>query len=400
MEERMKRSKAGDAGFSLVELLVAMVVTAIVSGAIYGMMLTTQKSFQREPEVADRQQNIRIAMDLIMRDLAEAGVGIALPGTTNWVQIFSITNQDESGGPLANCAGAPSDTRPGQGACVASVINATQKADDLEMLTNPRGDCGAEEVCGYGAQASQAFLTNNGTCATPGDMVLFLMDDGTWTLRAVQRSFDNSGKGSGDAKCEVNDHAAVGFPSSYGPPGVNPPQGLCSGKGIGTAGTGYNGNNCVPKYISRAQVVTYHVRDCRDGSDMSCLWRRATGNLGYDTGQVDNKGNPIYAYDDFFGGYKMIARGIEDMQVEYAAAAAPDTWLPAPPAVDAQNKNYGTLTVKVRVTLSARAATRMLTGARWNAAGGNALRGQLTSVAAVRATLAQLTNETPRPKWQ
>ena len=46
-------------GFSLVELMVAMTVTLIVSGAIYGLLTSGSSAFRREPEVADRQQNIR-----------------------------------------------------------------------------------------------------------------------------------------------------------------------------------------------------------------------------------------------------------------------------------------------------------------------------------------------------
>ena len=60
-------------GFSLVELMVAMTVTLIVSGAIYGLLTSGSNAFRREPELADRQQNIRVAMDLISRDVYNAG---------------------------------------------------------------------------------------------------------------------------------------------------------------------------------------------------------------------------------------------------------------------------------------------------------------------------------------
>ena len=47
------------AGFSLIELMVAMVVTLIVTGAIYGLLAGGQSAFRREPQLADRQQNTR-----------------------------------------------------------------------------------------------------------------------------------------------------------------------------------------------------------------------------------------------------------------------------------------------------------------------------------------------------
>ena len=61
-------------GFSMIELMVAMVVTLVVSGAIFGLLSAGGNAFRREPEVADRQQNIRIAMDMIARDIAERGL--------------------------------------------------------------------------------------------------------------------------------------------------------------------------------------------------------------------------------------------------------------------------------------------------------------------------------------
>src|SRR3954451_16207018 len=74
------RSRGGltdvEAGFSLVEMLVAMTITLIISGAIYGLLSTGQSAFRREPELTDRQQNARIAMNLIMRAIANAGGGM------------------------------------------------------------------------------------------------------------------------------------------------------------------------------------------------------------------------------------------------------------------------------------------------------------------------------------
>ena len=65
-----------ESGFSLIELLVAMLVTMIVSGAIFTLLNAGQGAFRREPELTDRQQNIRLAMDMIQRDIATAGAGM------------------------------------------------------------------------------------------------------------------------------------------------------------------------------------------------------------------------------------------------------------------------------------------------------------------------------------
>ena len=53
----------GDKGFSLIEILVALMVTMIVMAAVFMLLhKARQNSFRREPEVADMTANAR-AMD-------------------------------------------------------------------------------------------------------------------------------------------------------------------------------------------------------------------------------------------------------------------------------------------------------------------------------------------------
>jgi prepilin-type N-terminal cleavage/methylation domain-containing protein len=65
--------KHEESGFSLVELVVAMLITLIISGAIYALIGSGSNMFRREPAISERQQNIRIAMEMLSRD-AEAAV--------------------------------------------------------------------------------------------------------------------------------------------------------------------------------------------------------------------------------------------------------------------------------------------------------------------------------------
>jgi prepilin-type N-terminal cleavage/methylation domain-containing protein len=63
-------------GFSLIEVLISMVVTLIVMAAVFGLLTRGQRSFQREPEVADLQQSARTALDLVTKDILQAGAGL------------------------------------------------------------------------------------------------------------------------------------------------------------------------------------------------------------------------------------------------------------------------------------------------------------------------------------
>ena len=74
----MRSNPSGQSGFSLIELMIAMVVTLVISASIYGLIAQSNTAFKIQPELADRQQNIRVAMDVIQRDLQGAGVNLGL----------------------------------------------------------------------------------------------------------------------------------------------------------------------------------------------------------------------------------------------------------------------------------------------------------------------------------
>jgi len=56
--------------------LVSIMITLIVMGAVFGLLTKGQRSFQREPEVADLQQSARTALDLVTKDILQAGAGL------------------------------------------------------------------------------------------------------------------------------------------------------------------------------------------------------------------------------------------------------------------------------------------------------------------------------------
>jgi type IV pilus assembly protein PilW len=60
-------------GFTIVEILVALAIGAIVMAAAYSMYISQQKSYQINEEVVALQQNLRAAMYFLERDLRMAG---------------------------------------------------------------------------------------------------------------------------------------------------------------------------------------------------------------------------------------------------------------------------------------------------------------------------------------
>lgn len=65
--------KKGEAGFTLIEMLIVAGMLSFVMAAVYSLYLTHQRSAYTQDEVVEVQQNLRIAMDRISRDIRMAG---------------------------------------------------------------------------------------------------------------------------------------------------------------------------------------------------------------------------------------------------------------------------------------------------------------------------------------
>lgn len=65
-----------DAGFSLVESLVSLVLMLAVTGAVFGLLNPNTQISQGQPEAMDMQQRARVAADVLARDLFMAGAGL------------------------------------------------------------------------------------------------------------------------------------------------------------------------------------------------------------------------------------------------------------------------------------------------------------------------------------
>jgi prepilin-type N-terminal cleavage/methylation domain-containing protein len=72
------------AGFSLVELLTSIVIMVVITGAIFSLVDPSRGTARAQTEVADQQQRMRVASDMMSKDLIMAGAGTysgAIAGT-------------------------------------------------------------------------------------------------------------------------------------------------------------------------------------------------------------------------------------------------------------------------------------------------------------------------------
>ncbi len=98
MHSNAQRKKQG--GFSLLELMVAMVVMLVVMGAIFSQSASILQASNTTYEMTDAQQNLRTAQEFINRDLVLTGDGlrginnIRLPSgfVQNYITTQPVTN--------------------------------------------------------------------------------------------------------------------------------------------------------------------------------------------------------------------------------------------------------------------------------------------------------------------
>ena len=99
-------TRRSSAGFTLVELLVAMAVTVIALGLAAGLLNPVSAAFTSLPEAADAQQRLRAAAQALVDDIAGAGagplLGWAAHATPMWPAVLPC-----------RWAGEPLATRPG-----------------------------------------------------------------------------------------------------------------------------------------------------------------------------------------------------------------------------------------------------------------------------------------------
>src|SRR5258705_2436174 len=65
----------GDKGFTILEMLIAVGIMMVVTGATFALMNPAQGMFAAQPEVMDMQQRLRIGVDALNKDLIMAGGG-------------------------------------------------------------------------------------------------------------------------------------------------------------------------------------------------------------------------------------------------------------------------------------------------------------------------------------
>src|SRR5436853_7561991 len=63
------QAQAGQRGFTLTELMIAMMVFTLIMGSVVLLVTKSQRIFKTEQGVAEMDQNARLLMDFMSRDI-------------------------------------------------------------------------------------------------------------------------------------------------------------------------------------------------------------------------------------------------------------------------------------------------------------------------------------------
>ncbi len=124
-------------GLTLIELMVALAICFIVIGAVYRAFTSQQRTYTIQDQLAEAQQNARVAMNILMRDLRMAGHGkpegnVVIAGETYNYNIHIEKGADEEDPDtiiLVGCFGPPK-----------GYLTRTADKDDTEIAVKSTGN--------------------------------------------------------------------------------------------------------------------------------------------------------------------------------------------------------------------------------------------------------------------
>ena len=153
-------------GFSMIEVMAALFISAFVALSAYTMMATQQRASSVNSRVTEMQQNVRVAVELITQDLRTAGFGMAGPvGACN----TAIVPADQNTGGVDTNADAISIVVPTQISTLAAAFNGGPVANQLTL--QPGAVAATPPFGAVGDTVSINGLVTRTVAAVAGDVV-------------------------------------------------------------------------------------------------------------------------------------------------------------------------------------------------------------------------------------
>jgi type IV pilus assembly protein PilW len=123
-----------DRGVTLIELMIVLVIAAVLVAGVYSLFITQHRSYAVQDQVAGVQQDARVALDIMARDIRMAGFGVGSGSGTGFTDgSNAITIQSNPSGDTYLYAVEPrnSTTAPD----TLTVVLGTQTLGTVDSVT-------------------------------------------------------------------------------------------------------------------------------------------------------------------------------------------------------------------------------------------------------------------------
>ena len=154
------------AGFTLVETLIAMVLTMMLAGTAMALVMPASRASMVQPAQADVQQRARVAAETIAREAGMAGAGlVALPAAVGpslgvpAVMPRRLGGLRGDGPDVARSSALTLLSVPAGAAATTTAVAISAAAMQLTVTNAPA--CGAAVLCGFAA--GQDVLVTDGS---------------------------------------------------------------------------------------------------------------------------------------------------------------------------------------------------------------------------------------------
>ncbi len=318
---RARRNRAVSAGFTLVELTVALLAGLIVAMGIVSLAKASTQTFHEETRAAAAEATLRTAMDRLRADLARGGymstgnimadtniakpfgqatpqLPASMPGLKRLASIHLF-----EGGSLANTITTLSNAQPTPLAPDAIEIggNMTSAEEfEVQLVEPPNGNC-QRVLLSSASPAIYRAAPSTDTQQAADLRNLFQPVPSAMTTQFIVRIVDDTGRSQFVATCpEAN---AAGFDLPTGLPyvdidAINTP--ILTSQQTGTLG-GISGFASGRAFVNAVQIVRWEIVGSADEAKNQAQYANALDSLS--TGGTDpNKYDLVRSYLDITTG--------------------------------------------------------------------------------------------------
>jgi prepilin-type N-terminal cleavage/methylation domain-containing protein len=150
----MRQKPIKEGGFSLTELIIALMVFTVIAGSVVLLLVRSERIFRAEQDVAEMDQNARLAIDFLTRDIQQSRENAAELGPTfkpiyshngpdgKTDQITIISSEADTHIPAAALPLLPTSLQPFSALdrYVELMPNSAGQLDPKEVITKIRSD--------------------------------------------------------------------------------------------------------------------------------------------------------------------------------------------------------------------------------------------------------------------